>query len=164
MASVTFKGEKLIGKSNYIEWLINAKLFWEINGFMPYIINSDLKPNKALYYNGSEPKTDELAVRYYEREQEYNRNNSKALGAIKSIISLENTERFKDKSTAFELYSAIKSTFGESSLELIGRYFDKLVESNYSSFKSIDEYTSNIQSATIYLQELKYKISKLFII
>ena len=89
MASTTsFKGDKLIGKSNYIEWLINAKLYFEINGFMPYIDNSELKPNKELYYNGSTPKLDELAVRYAEKESEYNWNNIKALGAIKFIISL----------------------------------------------------------------------------
>jgi hypothetical protein len=49
-SSITFKGEKLIGRSNYIEWLTNATLFFEINGFMPYIDGSELEPNKNLYY------------------------------------------------------------------------------------------------------------------
>jgi hypothetical protein len=37
MSYNSFKGDLLVGKSNYIEWLANAKLFFEINGFMPYI-------------------------------------------------------------------------------------------------------------------------------
>ena len=165
MASISFKGEKLVGKSNYIEWLTNAKLFLEINGFMPYIDNTEAKPDKNLYYKSNgEPITAELAVRYYEKSSEFNKNNKRALGAIKSIISLENTERFKDKETAYELWNAINSTFGESSLELIGRYFNRLIDTNYSSFKNIDEYTSQIQSSFIYLKELKYPIPKPYIV
>ena len=68
MASITFKGEKLIGKSNYIEWLIDAKLFLEINGYMPYINKTEAVPDKALYYNDARPKSNELAVKFYEKE------------------------------------------------------------------------------------------------
>ena len=161
MASITFKGEKLIGKSNYIEWLIDAKLFLEINGYMPYINKTEAVPDKALYYNDARPKSNELAVKFYEKESEYNRNNVKALGALKSIISLENTERFKDKLLASDLWDAIKSTFGESSLELIGRYFSRLIEANYGSCKSIDEYTSIIQSSSIYLKNLNIRFLNL---
>ena len=145
MASgITFKGEKLVGRSNYIEWLTNATLFLEINGFMSYIDGSELEPNKDLYYDPKEKKaySPELAIKYIDKQSEYQRNNSRALGAIKSIISIDNTERFKDKKTAKELFEAIKSTFGESSLELIGRYLDRILEANYNSYKSIDEYTS----------------------
>jgi len=49
MASISFKGDKLVRRSNYIEWLTNAKLFLEINGFIPYIDGSETKPNKSLY-------------------------------------------------------------------------------------------------------------------
>ena len=89
-------------------------------------------------------KLNELVVKFYKKELEYNRNNIKALEAIKSIISLEIAERFKDKLTVFNLYNAIITSFSKSSLELIGRYFDKLIDSNYNSFKNIDKYTSNI--------------------
>lgn len=163
--SITFKGEKLVGRSNYIEWLTNATLFFEINGFMPYIDGSEAEPNKALYYiEDNKAYSPELAVRYTDRLAEYQRNNTRALGAIKSIISVDNTERFKDKKTAKELFDTIKATFGESSLELIGRYLDRIIEANYNSSKSMDEYTSQIQSSAVYLKELKYKVPKPFLV
>ena len=150
-----FKGNLLIGKSNYLEWLSEAKLYLEISGFMPYIDSSEIKPDKDLYYTTSDtPKSNELAIRYYEKLSEYNRNEAKALGALKSIISKDNIERFKDKESAAKLYKAINSTFGESSLDTIGRYYNKLIEANYNLYKSMDEYTSTIQSASIYLKEL----------
>jgi len=104
MASLSFKGEKLIGKSNYIEWKNNAIFFLEINGFMPYIDGTDIRPDKSLYYKTTNDKevaySPELAVKYIEKEGEYTRNSKRALGAIKSIISIENIERFKDKNNA----------------------------------------------------------------
>ena len=97
----------------------------------------------------SAPYSAELAVKYQEKLELFEANNQKALGALKSLISLENQERFKDKKTAKELYNAIKTTFGSTSLEQIGRYINKIVDTNYSSYKSIDEYTSVIQSSAI---------------
>ncbi|TVY50210.1 hypothetical protein LCER1_G007897, partial [Lachnellula cervina] len=44
--------------------------------------------------------------------------------------------------TADLLWAAIKATFGETSLETIARYFNKLIDASYESFKSADEYTS----------------------
>ena len=161
MSSAVFKGEKLVGRSNYLEWLTNTNLFFKINGYMPYIDGSETSPDRGLYYKTKkEPYSPELAVRYSEKLGEYTWNNKRALGAIKSTISLENSERFKDKTSAKELYDAIKSTFEESSLELIGRYFDRISEANYNSFNSIDEYTSQIQSSAIYLSELKNELLK----
>ena len=104
-----------------------------------------------------------MVVKYSERQAEYTRNNTRALGTIKSTISIENTERFKDKTTTKELFSTIKATFRESSLEMIGRYLDRILVAQYSSFKSMDEYTSQIQSATIYLSKLKNTIPKPFL-
>jgi hypothetical protein len=96
--STTFKGEPLIGHSNYIEWLNQASLFLEINSFMPYIDNSEQPPNKSLYMNSNrEAISSELALKYNEKLSEYQRNNRKALGAIKSLLSLEIIKRFKDK-------------------------------------------------------------------
>ena len=169
MSYNSFKGDILVGKSNYIEWHSNAKLFFEINGFMPYIDESEEEPDKSLYYNISKDpnnskdqliiaKSNKLAVKYHEKLFEYNRNNAKALGAIKSIISRDNIERFSDKESAYDLYNAITSNFGESSLDIIGRYYNKLIEANYNSFKSMDEYTSTIYSFSLYLKELKCTI------
>jgi len=45
MSLAVFKGEKLIGRSNYLEWLINMNLFFEINSYMPYIDGSKISPD-----------------------------------------------------------------------------------------------------------------------
>jgi len=45
-----------------------------------------------------------LSTRYSNRILEYNYNNKRALGALKSIILLDNNNRFKDKITAKNLY------------------------------------------------------------
>jgi hypothetical protein len=163
----TFKGDKLIGRTNYIEWYNNASLYLEINGYMPYIDGTEASPNKALYYKSNTdntisdiPYSPELGVKYIEKELEYQRNAKKALGAIKSTISIDNIDRFKDKTNAKALWDAITSTYGESSLELISRYLNKIVDANYSSFTSIDEYTSQIQSSALYLKELGHELPK----
>ena len=74
----TFKGDKLIGRTNYIEWYNNASLYLEINGYMPYIDNSETSPNKSLYYKtntdgtiSNKPYSPELGVKYIEKELEY---------------------------------------------------------------------------------------------
>ncbi|KAH6715185.1 hypothetical protein BKA61DRAFT_722015 [Leptodontidium sp. MPI-SDFR-AT-0119] len=120
MAATAFKGEKLVGKSNYIEWI-----------------------NPARGRSVLAPYSQELAVKYYEKLDYFKTQSQKALGALKSIISLENQERFKDKNTAKKLWNAIQATFGQSILEL-----------------SIDEYTSVIQSSAIYLKQLDCEIPK----
>ena len=118
-----FKGEKLIGRSNYIEWLNAAVLYLEINGYMAYIDGTEREPDIKLYFKTNitsegnvdlEAYSPELAVKYSEKLSEFERANKKALEAIKSIISLENTERFKDKKTARDLWSAITTTYGST--------------------------------------------------
>jgi gag-polypeptide of LTR copia-type len=170
----SFKGDKLIGRSNYIEWKNNADLFLEINGYISYIDGTEAVPNKRLYYDiiittkdgektstyDTDPFTRELGARYADRISEFNRNNKRALGALKSIISNDNNDRFKDKTSAKDLYDGIIDTFSQTSLELIGRYFDKMVDTNYNSFNNMDEYTSNIQSSMIYLTKLNQTIGK----
>jgi hypothetical protein len=177
-SSIAFKGEKLTGKNNYLEWLPEARLFLEVNGFMPFIDNTIKAPNKSLYYKTTHdtnsklgaiiedeiPRSPELGIRYIEKLEEYERNKKKAYGAIKSILSLDVIDRFKDKIEATELWEAILQTYGETSFELIGRYFNKLLDSDYNSFNSLDEYTSNIQASYIYLKELKQEIPKALII
>ena len=139
-------------------------VLFEINGFMPYFDGTETSLDHDLYYKNSVTAySRELVVKYSERQAEYNRNNSRALGTIKSAISIDSTERFKDKTTAKELFSAIKATLRESSLVLIGRYLNRILEARYSSFKSMDEHTSQIRSATIYLSELKNAIPKPFL-
>ena len=129
-----YKGEPLVGKSNYIEWKTKADLYLEINGYMPYIKGTKVEPNKALYFKkekneetlSTEPYSPETAIKYYERIAEYEDNQNKALGALKSIISIENIERFKAEKTANNLYQRIIDTFGKTSFEQIGYYLDKL--------------------------------------
>jgi len=131
---------------------------------MPYINSTKTSPNKSLYFKANnEAYSPELAVKYYEKLSKYKRNNKRALGAIKSIISIKNTKRFKDKTSTKDLFKVIKSTFGKLSLKLIRRYLDRILEANYNSFSSINEYTSQIQSLSIYLKELNYKLPKPFL-
>jgi hypothetical protein len=77
---LSFKGDKLIERSNYIEWKNNADLFLEINDYISYINGSESKLNKALYYGiiiirdkesdketsayDSDPFSRELSARY----------------------------------------------------------------------------------------------------
>ena len=77
-----FKGEPLIGKSNYIEWKTKADLYLEVNGYMPYINRAKPKPNKALYYKAikeegeedDEPYSLETAIKYAEQLSEFEDN------------------------------------------------------------------------------------------
>ena len=91
-SNISFKGEKLVGRSNYIEWLTNTTLFFEINGFMPYIDGSELAPDKSLYYQEDKAYSPELVVKYIDKLAEFQRNNIRVLSVIKSIISVDNTE------------------------------------------------------------------------
>ncbi|TVY22171.1 Retrovirus-related Pol polyprotein from transposon TNT 1-94 [Lachnellula hyalina] len=157
MAAITsYKGEVLLKE---------ASLFLEIHGFMPYIDGLERNPLsiRSLYYTESGPRSPKLAIKYLDKETEYSRNTKQALGAIKSTISADNIDRFKDQPTADLLWAAIKATFRETNLETIARYFNKLIDASYKSFKSADEYTSYIQSSAIYLKELGYELPKPFI-
>ncbi len=151
-----FKGEPLVGKSNYIDWKTKADLYLEINGYMPYINGAKTKPNKALYYKSTtptdgtketqtdEPYSPETAIRYYERLAEYEDNQNKALGAIKSILSIDNIERYRTITDAYTLYMQIKEIFGSTSFEQIGLYLDKINYTKYSDSQTMDSYTSTI--------------------
>jgi hypothetical protein len=115
---------------------------------MPFINKIKTKPDKALYYKSDKTLySPELAVKYIEKLANYEDNKAKALGALKSIISIDNIERFKAYLNAKELYNAIKTIFGESSFKLISRYIDKINNIEYTACKNIDKYTSVIQSA-----------------
>ena len=48
-----YKGPKLVGRSNYIEWQKEANIFLEIGGYILYINSSEqnLLSYKFLYYN-----------------------------------------------------------------------------------------------------------------
>ena len=141
--NINFKREKLISRSNYIKQLINTTLFFEINSFILYINSSELVLNKSLYYQeNNKAYSPELIVKYINKLTEFQRNNTRALSIIKSIISVDNTERFKDKKTFKELFEVIKATFSKSSLELISRYLDRIIKANYNSFKIINKYTN----------------------
>ncbi|CAL3962787.1 unnamed protein product [Diplocarpon coronariae] len=162
----TFKGELLVGKSNYTKWINTASLFLEVNGHISYIDGSELPPRRSIYFKRESesstyiPISDELSVRYYKKLGDFERASKKALGALKSIISLENQKRFRDKSTAKELFEAIKAIYNTKGLELISRYINKIVNNSYSSYKNVDKYTSAIQSSAIYLRQLKCPLPK----
>jgi hypothetical protein len=116
----------LIGKSNYINWVKRASLFLEINSFMPYIDNIEHIPDKLLYYKldsdshvTNKPYSPKLAIWYINKKAKFERNQIRTFGAIKSIISSDNVNRFKDKTTANSLWDAIKAIYSEISLETI---------------------------------------------
>jgi hypothetical protein len=111
----------------------------------------------------NKPYSTELAIRYIDKKTEFERNQTKTLGAIKSIITQDNIDRFKDKTTVYSLWEAIKTIYSETSLETITRYFNKIIEVNYNLFKNTDEYTSYIQSFVIYLKDLGHALPELFI-
>ncbi len=140
-SSLAFRGNKLTGKNNYLKQLLEAKLFLEVNGFMYFIDDLIKAPNKSLYFKTTHD-TNSSSGAIVEDE-------------IPRTPELDVIDSFKDKKEATELQEAINSTYGETSFELIGRYFSKLLDSDYNSFNSIDEYTSNIQASYIYLKELK---------
>jgi hypothetical protein len=169
MSSTTFRGEKLVGRSNYIEWLPEAEIYLKVQGYMPYIKGTISKPNKSLYYHKEEdgtivPKSDELAIKFEEKEEAFTYKNSQALAAIQSTISLNNLKRYSDIDTASLLWSTIKKDFSESSLELVARYYKKIITARYNNFKNIDEYISEIQSSAIYLKVLGQELSDSFIL
>jgi len=80
---------------------------------MSYINGTEITSNKRLYYDietiikegketstySTEPFIKELNVKYTNRISEFNRNDKRALGALKSIISNNNNDRFKDKTS-----------------------------------------------------------------
>jgi hypothetical protein len=84
---------------------------------MPFIDNSIKTPNKSLYYTTTYntksisgviikdeiPRSPKLGIRYIEKLDEYKRNKKKAYRAIKSILSLDVINSFKDKKDATKL-------------------------------------------------------------
>ncbi|KAK6599701.1 hypothetical protein H4I95_08576 [Botrytis cinerea] len=163
VSGISFKFDPLRGRSNYIEWINKAKLFLEMNGFMPYIDGTETPPNKALYIDEfGKAISPELAIDYEEKLVEYEINKERAFGAIKSIISYELVERFSDKTTAKSLWDSINSIFGLSSFELMGICLNRLTESNYTSSEGMDEYINSIQSSYSHLKS-KYDIPEVFI-
>jgi hypothetical protein len=110
-----FKGDSLIRKSNFLEWKTKVDLYLEINGYIPYINRSKERLNKAFYFKTikddqelavitDEPYSHETAIKYHERSAEFKENQNKALGALKSILSTENIEWFKNTDSANNLY------------------------------------------------------------
>jgi hypothetical protein len=111
----TFKEDSLIRKSNYLEWKTKADLYLEINDYMSYVDEFKERPNKAFYFKTikddqeqtiitDEPYSHETAIKYHERSAEFKENQNKALGALKSILSIENIERFKNIDSVNNLY------------------------------------------------------------
>jgi hypothetical protein len=79
--NTSFKGNLLIGKSNYINWVKRANLFLEINNFIPYINNTKHIPDKSLYYKSNsdshitnKPYSPKLAIRYIDKKAKFEQN------------------------------------------------------------------------------------------
>jgi hypothetical protein len=84
---------------------------------MPFINNSIKVPNKSLYYKityntkpslgviieDEIPRIPKLGIKYIEKLDKYKHNKKKAYGAIKSILSLDVIDYFKDKKEATKL-------------------------------------------------------------
>jgi hypothetical protein len=84
---------------------------------MSFINNSIKTLNKSLYYKTTHDtnsssgvivedeilRTPELGIKYIEKLDKYKRNKKKAYGAIKSILSLDVIDSFKDKKEATKL-------------------------------------------------------------
>ena len=68
---ILFKGEKLMGKFNYIKWLNKVKLYLEINNFMPYIDEIEINFIKNLYYKNKKPYNPKLTVKYIKKKVKY---------------------------------------------------------------------------------------------
>ncbi|KAK6598999.1 hypothetical protein H4I96_08203 [Botrytis cinerea] len=162
---IKYIGPILNGRFNYIEWCSKAKLFLEANSVMPYIDDSDNGFDKQYYFKSNDISIfKELHLRYNEKLKEFKEKSKRVLAILKSIISMELGERFKEKSNPKELWDIINKIYGETLLDLIGRYFNKLIESNYNDFSSMDEYTNNILLSYIYLKDLKFELQKAYII
>jgi hypothetical protein len=86
----------------------------------------------------------ELIIWYIDKKAKSERNQTKVFGIVKSIITQDNIDRFKDKIMAYSLWEAIKAIYSETSLETIAWYFNKLIEVNYNLFKNTNKYTSYI--------------------
>jgi hypothetical protein len=61
------------------------------------------------------------------------------------------------------LWEVIISIYGETNLKIIAKYFNKIIEVNYNSFKNANEYTSYIQFIVLYLKELGHALPEFFI-
>ncbi|KAK6601559.1 hypothetical protein H4I96_06900 [Botrytis cinerea] len=132
---------------------------------MPYIDDSDNSPNKQYYFKSNDIFIfKKLHLKYNEKLKEFKEKSKKAFTILKFIILIKLDERFKKKSNPKELWNIINKIYGETLLDLIDRYFNKLIESNYNDFNNINEYTNNILSSYIYLKDLKFELQKAYII
>jgi hypothetical protein len=85
-----------------------------------------------------------LAIKYINKKVEFEYNLIKTLNIIKTIISQNNIDRFKNKIIIKDLWEIIINIYGEISFEIIVKYFNKIIEINYNLFKNIDKYINYI--------------------
>lgn len=124
-----------------------------------------MKFGLSLYYTNDRWGLSDLCIKHGERLREFNKNSWKALTTIKFIINEDLIERFNNINNPRTLWeTTINKTFGKNSLNLINRYFTKLINSNYRDFNNVDEYINNIIFSSTYLTALSYKIQKSSII
>jgi ADP-dependent phosphofructokinase/glucokinase len=87
---------------NKIKITLNKRLYYDVKTI--------IKEGKEINIYNIKPFFKELSARYINRIFEFNRNNKRALGALKSII-LNDNNRFKDKTSFKDLYDNIVKTF-----------------------------------------------------
>jgi len=76
-----------------------------------YDVETTIKEGKEINTYNTKPFIKELSARYINRISKFNCNNKRALDALKSIISNDNNDRFKDKTSFKDLYDNIVKTF-----------------------------------------------------
>jgi hypothetical protein len=131
---------------------------------MPYLDSTKIVPDKSLYFDREKPRSIEFNIKYIDKLNEYEANKKKTLGALKLIISPDNINKFKNKNSTLLLWEKLNKIYGETSLDTITRYFNKIINAEYFEFTIVDEYINTIQSAVLYLKELDYSIPKLLLI
>jgi hypothetical protein len=71
----------------------------EIEGYIFYLDNTKIIPNKLLYFNKKKPRSIEFNIKYINKLNEYETNKKKVLGVFKLIINPDNINKFKNKNS-----------------------------------------------------------------
>jgi hypothetical protein len=90
-------------------------------------------------------------IKYINKLNKYKVNKKKVLGMFKLIINFNNINKFN-------------KIYNKNFLNIIIKYFNKIINNKYFEYIIIDEYINIIQSTTLYLKKLNYSIPKFLLI